>query len=57
MIDIPIHFLSSYRDQKTGREIFQPLAIAKNYLNGEFPIDFLTAFPFAMIGKAILGNK
>ena len=57
MIDIPIHFLSSYRDQKTGTEIFQPLAIAKNYLNGEFQIDFLTAFPFAMIGKAILGNK
>ena len=52
-LDILLQFMSSYHEKATGREIFQPKMIAKNYtFHGSFTIDFLSTFPFGVIGEA-----
>lgn len=50
-VDIGIGFLTSFQDVFTGDEIFAPRLIAKKYLRGEFIIDFLSTFPFTIIGE------
>ena len=52
-LDILLQFMSSYHEKATGREIFQPKMIAKQYLfHGSFLVDFLSTFPFTPIGEA-----
>tara|TARA_B110000285_G_C14575036_1_gene359613 strand:+ start:195 stop:542 length:348 start_codon:yes stop_codon:yes gene_type:complete len=48
-IDILIVFRTSYIDLATGGEITNGWSIAKNYLLGNFVIDFLSAMPFDLI--------
>ena len=45
-IDIVIQFLTSFINVETGDEITKPSLIANRYFWGEFPIDFMSTFPF-----------
>ena len=51
IIDLVVQFFSSYRDLRTGAEIYQPKAIAYNYLQGEFFIDFISCLPLKFFGS------
>ena len=48
--DIVVQFLTSYYDVRTGDPIRKPRMIAKRYIRGEFTIDFLSTFPFNVLG-------
>ena len=45
-IDIVIGFMTSFIDPFTGDEYYGCSSIAKHYLKHDFPIDFLSTFPF-----------
>ena len=49
ILDVGIIFRTSYIHPQTGEEIFDPKAIAYNYIGGTFLIDFVSAIPFDLI--------
>jgi len=54
--DIILGFLTTYFNTTLGEEVFQPKAIAKHYLKGDFTLDFCSTFPFDWLLK-IIGVK
>ena len=45
IIDIVLHFRTTYIDRVTGDEIRQPKLLAKRYLREGFVLDFVAALP------------
>ena len=49
MVDVFINFRTSFLNSKTGEEIFDLKAIAKNYLRGRFWLDILASLPLDLV--------
>ena len=56
ILDLILNFRTSFIHSQTGEEIFDPKLIAKNYLGGQFTIDFLSAIPFELAYDRLLGG-
>ena len=54
LLDIIIHFFTSYSDQNIGAQVTQPKLIAIYYMKGEFLFDFLATVPLKRL-VSILG--
>ena len=50
MMDVFISMRTAY--WKDGLYIQTPERVAKHYLRGEFALDFIAAFPYAMVAEA-----
>lgn len=56
IFDMMVIFTTTYTNSETGEEIYQWRQIAKNYLKGNFIIDFLAVFPIDVIFVNIFPN-
>ena len=50
-IDILIAFRTTYVNEMNGDEISSNKEIAKNYINGRFMLDLLSAIPFEKLSR------
>ena len=57
LIDIMIHFRTTYLDTTLSEEVYDPLKIAKRYLRGSFFLDLVSTLPFAELFDAALVNQ
>ena len=55
ILDIFINFMTSYKDKVLGAEVFNPRAIAINYIKTEFPLDFISTLQLRSIGENWFG--
>jgi hypothetical protein len=49
--------LTTYFNTQVGEEVFQPKAIAKHYMSGDFFLDFCSTFPFDWFLKTVFFIK
>jgi hypothetical protein len=45
-LDLIVNFRTTFFHPRSGKEVFKPKVIAKNYLKTRFLVDFLATFPF-----------
>jgi hypothetical protein len=57
ILDLILNFRTSFIHSQTGEEIFDQKLIAKNYLGGQFTIDFLSAIPFDLLLGGAVGDE
>lgn len=53
-LDVIVNFRTTYIDEKTSEEIFEPCMIAQQYLKGRFWVDIIASIPFDNIAEFII---
>jgi hypothetical protein len=57
LMDIFIHFRTSFYDMETGEENYKPRDIACHYLSGRFTIDLLSTIPVDNIAMIFTSSR
>ncbi|CAI2372437.1 unnamed protein product [Moneuplotes crassus] len=56
-LDVVINCRTTFIDEKTSEEIFDPKLILKQYLKGRFWLDIIASLPFDLIAKPFLSGN